>query len=674
MMRRKSTQMMAVFVLVAIWLLHGAVTIAGEAPSGIDEYDLQNRVNRKIVGLPDRAPEMPPAKATIAVDMKQVVGELGPQFIGYNIEDLSHEIFPGLYAQMLYGESFEDEPDVALPDGWQAHLEPINEDTPNDPDLLRKWRGAWSFEDGVLTMVGCRQRRIWTDRVRMAEGTIECEVLQPGVEPNYWGPGILTCWRADGYYYIYLSPQRKVVVLARGSERNFVQGAKELACKQMPLEYDRWYKVGITMLKDRIVVKLDGQEVINHPITQSPAPGGVGLDSSSSMSCFRNLRVTPAGEDTWKADFLLADRPYSHAANISRWWDPVITGAAQAKYKWEKDRPYNTDRCQLLEMTGGSGTVGVANTGLHNVGICVRQGWQYQGRLYLRGRYDGQVTLALQSRDGSKNYATQKLGGIGDDWKRFDIAMTAAATDPAARFALWIDKPGKLYVDQVVLMPGSEGLYKGQPVRKDLAEKMVAGIGHIRFGGDMINCENFNWRRMTRPQDQRRQYLDGWNYHKSAQFMIFEFLDFCRAAGVEPVINLGEHLPAKEIADFVEYCNGDASSAGGRQRTADGHPDPYGLRWIMYGNGLPPMEEAAKLPAMLEKIDPKVKLILGDVGHVPWVLMSRRDPNQAARLNAFLDKLEAVSSRPEVQLLGSHLLWDQTMTEAAKGFPSLGRS
>jgi hypothetical protein len=34
---------------------------------------------------------------------------------------------------MLYGESFEDEPDVPLPDGWEARLEPINEDTPKDP-------------------------------------------------------------------------------------------------------------------------------------------------------------------------------------------------------------------------------------------------------------------------------------------------------------------------------------------------------------------------------------------------------------------------------------------------------------------------------------------------------------------------------------------------------------
>jgi hypothetical protein len=164
------------------------------------------------------------------------------------------------------------------------------------------------------------------------------------------------------------------------------------------------------------------------------------------------------------------------------------------------------------------------------------------------------------------------------------------------------------------------------------------------------------------------------NYHKSAQFMIFEFLDFCRAAGIEPVANPGEHLPAEEVAAFVEYCNGDASTAGGRQRIADGHPTAYGLRHIMYGNGLPPIEQAVRLSDLLAKIDPQVRLILGDIGPTPWFLLSRLDPPRAVRLTRFLDRLEAVSSRPEVALLGSHRLWDQTLDEAQAGFPSPGKS
>jgi alpha-L-arabinofuranosidase len=647
---------------------------AADAPLvGVDEYDVAARL-RRVESFPERAREMPPVKAAIAVDPQRTIGELNPLFFGYNLEDLSHEIFPGLYAQMLYGESFEDEPDVDLPAGWVAHLEPQNEDTPRDPAGLQKWRGAWALEDGVLTVTGSRQRRIWTDQVRLAEGTIECEVSQPATERSHWGPGLLVGWQQAGYYYVYLAPERNVVVLAKGTDQRFVQGSRELASKHLPLAYDRWYRLEVTRRRARITVAVDGQQVLDFTDPEPLGAGGVGLDSSFSVSRFRHLAVTPLGEPTWKADFTLADRPYTHTANISRWWDPVVTGTATARYGWEKHNPYNTDRCQLVQMTGGAGTVGVVNTGLHNVGLSVREGWRYQGRLYLRGHTAGDVTLALQSRDGTRTYATQSLQGIATDWKRFDIALTAARTDPAARFALWIDQPGQLVVDQVVLMPGEQGLFHGLPVRKDLAEKLVAGIGHIRFGGDMINSLMFDWRTMRLPPDQRRQYLDGWNYHKSAQFMIFEFLDFCRAAGIEPVANLGEHLPAEEVAAFVEYCNGDAATAGGRQRIADGHAAPYGLRRIMYGNGLPPIEQAERLPDLLAKVDPQVRLILGDIGHTPWSMISRRDPPHAARLNRFLDRLEAVSSRPEVALLGSHRLWNKTLDEAQAGFPALGKT
>eukprot|EP01043_Picozoa_sp_COSAG02_P055931 COSAG02_NODE_6559_length_3495_cov_2.468492_1_plen_139_part_00 len=38
------------------------------------------------------------------------------------------------------------------------------------------------------------------------------------------------------------------------------------------------------------------------------------------------------------------------------------------------------------------------------------------------------------------------------------------------------------------------------------------------------------------------------------------------------------------MADFVEYCYGDNSTTWGKQRVADGHPEPYRVRWIELGN------------------------------------------------------------------------------------------
>ena len=657
-------------------LLIATVVPAAEetlVPGAVDAYDLDSSKQIAPIGR-ERAAEMPPAAATITVDPSIEVGPLSPYMVGYNIEDLTYQLTPGLAANMLYGESFEDEPDVDLPQGWEALLTPQNPETPKEPALLRKWRGAWSLEGGTLSMVGSRQRRIWTDAVTVADGTVRCALLQNGHGRSGCGAGLLMAMSARGFYYLQLSPESKAVTLLRvgAEQRSFPQNGARVAGSRVPtLAFDRFYHVAVERHGATLAVSLDGAPLFTWSDPDPLPPGGVGLDSSNGWNAFRELSVTSPG-GTWSADFSTADRPYRHADHISRWWDPVVTGGAQARFAWCADAPYNSDRCQRVECTAGEGTVGLANTGLHNGGLAVRQGWAYQGRLYLRGACAGAV-VALQSRDGSVTYAQQALAGIGAEWRRFDFALPpASATSADARFAIWMTGQGRLDVDQVTLLPPEEGLFHGLAVRRDLAEKLTAGISHIRFGGDMINNWNFDWRTMTAPVDRRRQYPDGWNYHKSAAFMIFEFLDFCRAGHVEPVVNLGEQLDAAEVAAFVEYANGGPGTAGGRQRIADGRTEPYGLKRIMYGNGLPRTDELEKLVDQLGRMDPPVRVIAGDAGHLPWALVSRRDPARAAGLNRVAGRLEAFGSRPETPYLGSPAIWDRTMAEAQQAFPSLG--
>ena len=80
----------------------------------------------------------------------------------------------------------------------------------------------------------------------------------------------------------------------------------------------------------------------------------------------------------------------------------------------------------------------------------MRKGQTFEGRLYLRG--SGDVVVALQSADGTKEYASQRITGIGAAWKKFPFELTAAAADGDARFALYLDRPGRVQADQVTLM------------------------------------------------------------------------------------------------------------------------------------------------------------------------------------------------------------------------------
>lgn len=659
-----------------VLLMSPVVSVRGaeQLEQRVDQYDLALRVNRVAEQYADYAKEAPAAKGSIKVNPARVTANLSPFFIGYNIEDLNYAFFPGLYAQMLYGESFEDQPDVALPEGWRAELSPKSHETPKDPDLLRKWRGGWSFENGIATLIGDRVRRIFADKVSLTNGTIDVEVLQPSHDRSAWGPGILACWKPGSYYYLYLAPERDAVVLGKGTDPKSVFSAKTLAWKTIDLSYDTWHKLRFTINNGQISVYVDGQLVLTHNDPE-PLSGSIGLVADSATNLFRNLTVTTGPDAVWTADFSLSDRPYNHKDHISRWWDPIVGNNAQARFRWENASPVNTDRSQMIELVSGSGPVGIYNTGLQNWGLTFKEGRDYQGRLYLRGDYKGEVTLALQSRDGTKTYATQKIKGVEKkEWKRFDISLVSKETDRDARFAILIDQPGKLFVDQVILMPGQWGLYKGLPLRKDLAEKLVAGISHIRFGGDMIDSHSFDWKKMIASQDQRRQYRDGWNHHKSAQFMIFEFLEFCEAAGITPIPNFSPEVTPDDLAEFVEYCNGDEQTAWGRKRRESGRTKPYGIQYLMYGNGLPRPEWTAEALDKIKKVDPKVKVIIGDIGHTPWWLISERAPDLAKKVNAFADRLEAMGTRPEVTVLGSHLLWEEFILKARKDFPALAKN
>ena len=56
------------------------------------------------------AREQTPVPVTIHVDTGRVLNQISPWMTEACIEDVNHEIYGGLYAQKLFGESFEEPP------------------------------------------------------------------------------------------------------------------------------------------------------------------------------------------------------------------------------------------------------------------------------------------------------------------------------------------------------------------------------------------------------------------------------------------------------------------------------------------------------------------------------------------------------------------------------------
>ena len=334
--------------------------------------------------------------------------------------------------------------------------------------------------------------------------------------------------------------------------------------------------------------------------------------------------------------------PREPGPGVSGMWDTVVTGEAIARFARDRDKPFNSARSQKIEFVRGEGIVGIANRGLNRWGLTFREGRTYSGHLYLRqARYKGQVIVALQSADGKRIYAEQSLGPIGGDWQRFDFTLKSSATDTNGRFATWIDKPGAVWVDQVYLSGTGDELFHGLPIRGDIGRMLEnEGLTVLRYGGSMVNAPEYRWKKMIGDRDHRPQYKGWWYPHSTNGFGIEEFLQFCEAAKFEKVFAINIEETPQDAGDLVEYLNGPATSRWGAERAKNGHPAPYGVRYIEIGN------EETTAEHYLERFK-----LLYDAMHA-------RDPSVQFIIAAWWEPDNPTSKRIVQELDGKAALWD----------------
>jgi alpha-L-arabinofuranosidase len=94
----------------------------------------------------------------------------------------------------------------------------------------------------------------------------------------------------------------------------------------------------------------------------------------------------------------------------------------------------------------------------------------------------------------------------------------------------------------------------------------------------------YRWKKMIGPRQDRPPYLGTFYPYNSNGFGIVDFVAYCEVAGIlcVPAINPCE-TPA-DVADLVEYLNGDASTPWGRRRAEEGHLAPFEVRYLQIGN------------------------------------------------------------------------------------------
>lgn len=371
---------------------------------------------------------------------------------------------------------------------------------------------------------------------------------------------------------------------------------------------DKWYRIDVRCEGRRFLVKLDGQTLIDFTDDQrAHLRGAVGIGTWVTQAEFRNLKVTSLDGAT----LFQGAPPMSAAGQVARHWALYGTGRATL----ETQRPFNSRFSQRI--VGDTG-----EAGLEQAPICVRSGETYLGSLWARGR--ASENLVVRLRSGDEVLAESILGQPSDDWQRHDFQLTTKQSVASATLQVGGRGSVDLWLDQVSLMPKSWADEGG--FRPDLLQA-VADLRPpiIRWPGGCF-ASAYRWKDGIGPQDQRRVYpIEIWDDRDVNSYGTDEFLAMCRKVGAEPliVVNIGTpqwrqdddddtYLP--DVLDWIEYCNGPADSTWGKVRAANGHPEPYGVKYWEIDNETWHMGASAyadavcQIAPLMRKADPSIKL------------------------------------------------------------------
>ena len=201
----------------------------------------------------------------------------------------------------------------------------------------------------------------------------------------------------------------------------------------------------------------------------------------------------------------------------------------------------------------------------------------------------------------------------------FDRDFAIGDTDPRL-FGAFVEHLGRC-VYGGLYEPGHPSADEKGFRRDVLALVRELGPTIIRYpGGNFVS--GYNWEDGVGPRDERPKRLDlAWFSTEPNTFGTNEFMDWCRAANVEPMmaVNLGTR-GADAARNLVEYCNHPGGTHWSDLRKAHGWPQPHGVKFWCLGNEMDgpwQMEHktateygrvAAETAKMMRWIDPSLVL------------------------------------------------------------------
>ncbi len=260
--------------------------------------------------------------------------------------------------------------------------------------------------------------------------------------------------------------------------------------------------------------------------------------------------------------------------------------------------------------------VGLENSGFD--GISVKAGAKYDFSAFLRN-VEGEakeVRVVLIKPNGNAVLAEATKTVSSKEWTSIEATLSPTEDCKDAVLRILVLTKGYLDIDQVSLMP--QDTYKGHGLRKDLIQALAdlkpkfmrfPGGCVVHGGGDGF-WNTYRWKTTIGPRHERKSLKNCWGYHQSMGLGYYDYFQLCEDLGMEPLpilpcgvscqgANGGWSMKnqAQDVApmsemdewtqdalDLIEWANGDVTTKWGKKRAEQGHPEPFGLKYLGLGN------------------------------------------------------------------------------------------
>ena len=396
------------------------------------------------------------------------------------------------------------------------------------------------------------------------------------------------------------------------------------ATKEQVNEEQQWHKLRIVSRGSRATVYWDGKEVVSYDGLDVAPRNYVTFWVNYTEATYRNIRLTAAD-----GQVLFEGTPSDvKIPAVAQQWTAFGEGG---KYRLVKDDAVNMRYSQ--EITAGKTPAGIFQ-GPQNIVA----GESYVGSIYAKGK--GELIVGL--RDMKGNIIARQSFKVSKEWKKYEftlnpdrfegeLRLTVDSTQNPKKITkiscdcdfLIMAKNGTIQVDMATMTTQTGKSLGG--FRPDIL-KAVKELHPtcLRWPGGGYVAQ-YDWKWGIGPQEQRERWAHWmWLDYDQNCFGTDEFIRFCREVNSEPIIVVSVKFerPAEEYDQILQdalhwlrYCNAPATDEWGAKRAANGHPEPYNVKYWeidneMWEMGIDRYEKCVRdFSTAMREIDPSIKII-----------------------------------------------------------------